>query len=128
MRRLLLGIALAVGLGLVPVNAAAGSHAVIQFSADYSGSTPQGDIFFDCSGIRAVDAYVLKDTETCTVTGAVSGFVAGTYFGRPNAVVPPLGLTGWGSDYDGRIATMFVQRIVANGDGSLTIRTIAFYS
>lgn len=128
--RWVLALALAIALGAIsaPAIALADGRQVVPFSASYSAPTPTGDAVFDCTGVRTVDGTSVQDRETCVISGATGDFVPGTYVGHPAVFVPPFGLSAWASDFDGSVADHYINRIVANGDGTLTQFTIAFYS
>ena len=75
-----------------------------------------------------VEPGLIRDQETCLITGSTRSFVPGPYVGHPTVVVPPFGLSQWASDLDGRLSTTSISRFVDNGHGSLTDIIIAFYS
>jgi hypothetical protein len=82
-----------------------------------------------CSGVHIVNKTV-KDSETCVVSGDVSGFVAGTYTGN----YPITGYTanGWQSDFPGTFygtqATSWTITETDNGNGTFTVELSAYYT
>ena len=124
--------ALSVGLGAAaPASAIPGKGAATPFKASYG---PLPDFYtyahFDCSGAHIVNPNMgmVKDSETCLLTGDTSDLVAGTYSGDPWITLPWVTFpTQWSSDYDGALATHATQTFVDNGDGTWTMYVVAYY-
>ena len=108
-----------------------GGGSATQFTASYDLFGPRvASVHLDCSGVRIANANMgmVKDTETCLLTGDTSSLVAGTYKGDPVGSSPLVsGLAGWGSDFDGAIATRWTSTFVNNGNGSWTLEEVAYY-
>jgi hypothetical protein len=101
-----------------------GSATPFKSSFDFGGTNS------DCSGARIVNANtsVVKDSETCVVSGDTSYLVAGTYTGDPTGILPGSSdPVRWASDYDGAIATHWTVTYVNNGDGTWTASIVAYY-
>lgn len=127
--RAIVALAFAAAAVCAPTSALADTRVVIPFQLTYSIQMSETTFAnFSCAGTRTVDGRSIQGRETCQISGAIDGFVPGTYVGRPAVVVPPFGLSAWASDFDGLVAQRYVNRIVLNGDGTLTQSTIAFYS
>jgi uncharacterized protein YcfJ len=127
-RRVLLAAAVVTTALTAPTAALASEGAATPFKATYTAPAPVGVSNWTCSGAHVVNRVSVKDSETCLISGNTVGFVAGTYVGNPNANVPPFGVTGWFSDYNGAVATSFTATIVNNGDGTFTQYLTAYYA
>lgn len=107
----------------------AGSGTVTPFTAS-EGPFPVFNFFghAQCTGARIVNSRKVEDMETCLITGDTSNLVPGTYQGHPFGMTPwYLHPTRWASDFDGRIARLWRQTFVNNGDGTWTSSTLAYY-
>jgi len=94
-----------------------GSATPFKISYDIGGTRS------DCSGAHIVNSNtgMVKDSETCLVSGDTSYLVAGTYSGDPYGAFPGFNRPArWASDYDGAIATHWTVTYVDNGDGTWT--------
>jgi hypothetical protein len=129
LRRGVLAAALLTVAMTAPAAVFASEGVATPFKASYVTPTPIGDSLWTCSGAHVVNRVSIKDSETCLVSGNTTGFVAGTYVGNPTTNIPPFGPNaGWGSDYNGAVATMFTQTFIANGDGTFTMDITAYYN
>jgi hypothetical protein len=72
-----------VGIGLSTIPVAASNGAGNHFTATYAN----GSTTWTCSGTHVANK-VIKDVETCLVTGDTTGYVAGTYTGTEGAYAP----------------------------------------
>jgi hypothetical protein len=126
-RRALLAAAVVTALS-GPAAVLASDGVATPFKASYTTATPFGVSIWTCSGAHIVNRVSVKDSETCLITGTTTGLVAGTYVGNPTANIPPFGVTPWGSDYNGALATSFRATLVKNGDGTFTLDIVAYYS
>ena len=118
------------------VTAVASNGAATPFSATY----PTGSTTWTCSGAHVKNTgkdypagAVSKDSETCLVTGNVTGdgYAAGTYSGAPAGFLAgsPFGAnTEWNSDFNGNLATSWTITEIDNGDGTFTVEILAFYA
>jgi hypothetical protein len=136
MKRFLIGLMLAavaaVGFGSVTAFANSGNGAGTAFKASYtSGAIDGGTNTWTCSGAHVVNKVSFKDSETCIVSGDVSGFANGTYSGSPVGFLAGSVFgagTEWASDFDGLIATSWTIVETDNGDGTFTLDIVAYYS
>lgn len=127
-----------------------GHRSVTPFAATYPG--PPSDTTWTCSGNHIVQNHIVKDIETCRITGDTAGWVAAVYHSdaelpcEPNLDPPLTGVCGpteqpilallggylpWFSDYgpeNGANAIRWKQVFTANGDGSFTDQIAAYYS
>jgi hypothetical protein len=137
MRRALVGmlVSAVAALGLGGVTAFASDGAATPFKATYpTPSIDGGFSTWTCSGAHVVNRVSFKDSETCLVTGDVSGYVAGTYSGSPSG--PLAGSvfganTEWGSDSpleNGAAAISWTITLIDNGDGTWTVDILAYYA
>jgi hypothetical protein len=114
-----------------PVSAAPTSGAATPFKASYGPLPKFGVLWYsDCSGARIVNSNtgMVKDSETCLLTGDTSTLVAGTFSGDPSGSLPWSPIPSlWGSDYDGATATHWTETVVDNGDGTWTAYIVAYY-
>jgi len=104
-------------------------------AAGNGGATPytaswDAGFHADCSGAHIVNSNtgMVKDSETCLLTGDTSYLVAGTYTGDPRGTFPwsPYQWR-WASDYDGALATRWTNTFVDNGDGTWTLSAVTYY-
>lgn len=105
------------------------------FKATYvSGAIDGGTNTWTCSGAHVVNKVSFKDSETCVVSGDVSGFANGTYSGNPAGFLAGSAFgagTEWGSDFAGEAgatATSWTIVETDNGDGTFTLDIVAYYS
>ena len=127
LRRVLLAAAFVTAGLSVPAAALAASGAATPFKATYTAPAPVGVSNWTCSGAHVVNRVSVKDSETCLISGNTAGFVAGTYIGDPMVNIPPFGVTGWISDFNGVESTSFIATLVNNGDGTFTLDITAYY-
>jgi hypothetical protein len=121
-----LTIALVAALTFSVSFAVASKGAATPFKATYTD--PVEGTTHTCSGARVVQkSGVVKDSETCLVTGDTSQIIPGTYGGSAVVCTPWLGCSGWSSDYDGRQATTVTVTYVDNGNGTFTLYLVAYY-
>jgi hypothetical protein len=139
MKRLLLiaGLAIAaLGFSAGPVLANNGSGAGTAFAASYGlPASDGGTTTWTCSGAHVVNKVSFKDSETCIISGDLTGYVAGTFSGNPLGYFPPLfplfGLVPWFSDFpgeNGATATSWTATVTANADGTFTQNIVAYYT
>ena len=157
MKRIVIAaIALAVSVvGFTGGTALAFDRSVTPFTATYPG--PDGKTTWTCSGNHIVQNHIVKDVETCLVTGDTTGWVAAVYHSdaelpcEPNLVPPLTGVCGpfepplvtflggyapWFSDYapeNGANAIRWKQDVTAatrhgQRNGSFTDQIAAYYS
>lgn len=137
MRRVLVGfvVSAVAALGFGGLTAFASDGAATPFKATYpTPSLDGGFSTWTCAGAHVVNHVSFKDSETCLVTGDVSGYAAGSYSGSPRG--PLAGSvfganTEWGSDSpleNGAAATSWTITLIDNGDGSWTVDILAYYS
>ena len=135
MKRLLFAattVALVAAMFLPAATMASNGAQTTPFSATYTA----GATTFTCSGANiyktAPNAFN-KDSETCLVSGDVSGIAAGTYSGNPWGYYPTFGTAEWLSDSSsgsmsvGLIATSWTATFVDNGNGTFTEYIVAYY-
>jgi hypothetical protein len=65
--------------------------------------------FWTCSGVRLAEGSVIQDHFTCTITDQT---FSGTF---SETKLWPCGCSGWGSDYDGSLATSYLIEVAPNG-------------
>jgi hypothetical protein len=131
-------------------SASASSGASTHFTAGYPG-TP--GTFWSCSGNHIVsNGAGAKDTETCVVSGDVTGYVAGTYKSDPSLGLgtggcagvavgfvpflleldgfPPTDVACWFSDFNGAGATKWTMSFSHNGTSpdTWTLSLVAYYN
>ena len=135
MKRLLFAattVALVAAMFLPAAAMASNGALTTPFSATYTG----GATTFTCSGAnihKTAPNVFNKDSETCLVSGDVSGIVAGTYSGDPWGFYPTYGNAEWQSDSSspsmsyGLIATSWTATFVDNGNGTFTDYIVAYY-
>jgi hypothetical protein len=124
------GVLMLVGLIASAVSASGAMAVSGQGSATPYKTSFDGATRVSCSGARIVNSNtgMVKDSETCRVSGDTSFFVAGTYTGDPYGTVPGEdGPVRWVSDFDGAIATQWKLVYVDNGDGTWTVSVVAYY-
>jgi len=127
LRRVLLAAAFVTAALGAPTAALATEGAATPFKATYTAPAPVGVSNWTCSGAHVVNNVSVKDSETCLISGNTAGFVAGTYIGNPVVNIPPFGVTGWISDFNGVESTGFIATLVNNGDGTFTLDITAYY-
>jgi hypothetical protein len=88
-------------------DAGAATHYTAAYSMDFTGGTAPGytgpaDLgFWNCTGVRVVNAHFVRDNWTCTTTATD---VTATF----DPDIPwPCGCSDWASDYDGQVATNY---------------------
>ena len=106
-------------------------------SASNGAATPFKATYIDnsfgslatCSGAHVIQGNgVVKDSETCILSGNTSTVTAGTTVGNP--IYSFAGIPGeveWASDFNGAIATHVTLTFVANRDGTFTEYVVAYY-
>jgi hypothetical protein len=114
------------------VTAAASSGSGTSFKATYTIANPAdgGITTWTCSGSHVANKNVVKDSETCVISGDTTGYVAGSYSGAPVGNFPPFGAVVWNSDYPptlGLQATSWTMTVVENGNGIFTDTILALY-
>jgi hypothetical protein len=119
----------------VALAANTGKGSATQFTASY----PSAGATWTCTGTHVANKNVVKDNETCLITGTSGlGFVAGTFqstfmVGTQGwGFLPPynfdgLGNAAWGSDYNGTVATSWTVISTDNGNGTFTWNIAAIY-
>ncbi len=124
----------AIGFGSATALANNGNGAGTAFKASYStGAIDGGTNTWTCSGAHVVNNVSFKDSETCIVSGDVTGYANGTYSGNPAGFVAGsiFGAgTEWSSDFAGElgaIATSWTIIESDNGDGTFTLDIVAYY-
>lgn len=141
---LMLAAVAAIGFG--SASAFASNGAGTPFKATYGTTT-----VWTCSGAHVVNNSTLpgsKDSETCIVSGDLTGYQAGTYTSDPSLgteTVPgcvgvgalgnltPYGITGWESDYFPAhvgycvLATRWTIVQIDDGNGTFTWNIDAYY-
>jgi hypothetical protein len=139
MKRFLIGLMVAavaaVGFGSVTAFANNGNGAGTAFKATYTAGAVDGGITtWTCSGAHVVNKVSFKDSETCILSGDVTGYANGTYSGSPAGFLAgsPFGAgTLWSSDFSGEngaVATSWTMVESDNGDGTFTLDIVAYYS
>jgi hypothetical protein len=139
MKRFLVGLIVAavaaVGYGGVTALASGGNGAATPFKATYvSGAIDGGTNTWTCSGAHVVNKVSFKDSETCIVSGDVSGFANGTYSGNPTGFLAGSVFgtgTEWASDFKGEASAIAMTWTIVetdNGDGTFTLDIVAYYS
>ena len=137
-------------VGFAGGTAIASDRVVTPFTATYPG--PPSDTTWTCSGNHIVKNHIVKDIETCRITGDTTGWVADVYQSdaeltcEPNLDPPLTGVCGpteqpimallggylpWFSDYvpeNGANAIRWRQTFTHNEDGSFTDQIVAYYS
>jgi hypothetical protein len=136
----MIGAMILIGVVAMPTAAMAGGNGATStpFKASYATSENGINIYSVCSGTHVVlqkpNNTFYKDDETCLITGDTGGFIAGSYSnnpGSPYGNVPPVGLSGVGSDSTvepGALATSWTVTISLNRDGSVNEHIEAYYS
>jgi hypothetical protein len=102
-----------------------GNGSATKFTALYD--FPTGTTW-TCTGTHVANKNVIKDNETCVISGDVSGFVAGTYTG--NYPITGYTASGWNSDFPGTLntaATSWTITETDNGNGTFTLGIAAIY-
>ena len=107
--------------------ASAGNGAATPFKATYIDNSFKS--LATCSGAHVIQGNgLVKDSETCILSGNTTTVSAGTIVGNPSYSFPGIpGLVSWASDFDNRIATSVTFKFVANGDGTFTEYVVAYY-
>jgi len=154
MKRLMLAsAAAAIAFSFVGVASASASNgAATHFTAAYYGLPSTA--YYACSGNRIVsNGAGVKDVETCTISGGVAGFAAGTYKSDPSLPAPTSGVCKGGalgyvpflgvlvgstvkqtfcflSDYDNAAATKWTMTFSDNGTSpdTWTVDYVAYYN
>jgi len=108
---------------VLPVAATTGKGSATQFTAAYANGTTT----WTCSGVNVANKNVIKDNETCVISGDLTGYVAGTYTGSPYGYFPTLGTSQWNSDYNGALATSWTITLVDDLNGTFTANIAAIY-
>ncbi len=150
MKRLLVGLAMAVLAAVLSSSVASASSGatVIHFNASYPSLI--GDLY-DCSGshiVKTAPKALVKDSETCIVSGNVSTYYAGTFtsgiacpneYGLPPGTecgtFPPYAaapgaidaLVNWFSDFNGAVASSWTITLTRNPDGTFTNEVVSYY-
>jgi hypothetical protein len=125
---LVLGALIAATLGLPTAATAANGATATPFKpAPYQIA---GSIW-TCSGSHVVlskphNSFV-KDSETCLVTGDLTGFAPGIYTGNPSGTLGPNNGVFWTSDFNGAQATSWIITILDNFNGTYTALVVAYY-
>jgi hypothetical protein len=153
-------VILAIGAALCAVGFTGGTalafdRSVTPFTATYPG--PDAKTTWMCSGNHIVQNHIVKDVETCLITGDTAGWVAAVYHSdaelpcEPNLTPPLTGVCGpfepplvaflggyapWFSDYgpeNNANAIRWKQDVRAashqgQGNGSFTDGIVAYYS
>jgi hypothetical protein len=139
MKRFLVGLMVAavavIGFGSVTVFANNGNGAGTAFKATYTvPAIDGGTTAFTCSGAHVVNNVSFKDSETCILSGDLTGYANGTFTGSPAGFLAgsPFGAaTEWSSDFkgeNGAVATSWTMVETDNGDGTFTLDIVAYYS
>jgi hypothetical protein len=139
MKRFLVGLMVAalavIGFGSVTVFANNGNGAGTAFKAAYpAGAIDGGTTTFTCSGAHVVNNVSFKDSETCILSGDLTGYANGTFTGSPAGFLAgsPFGAaTEWSSDFideKGAVAISWTMVETDNGDGTFTLDIVAYYS
>jgi hypothetical protein len=108
--------------------ASAGNGAATPFKATYIDNSFRA--LATCSGARVIQGNgLVKDSETCILSGNTTTVRAGTVVGNPTYSFPriPGQVVEWASDFNNEIATNVTFRFVANGDGTFTEYIVAYY-
>ncbi len=74
---------------------------------------------------------IAQDSETCIVSGDLTGYANGTYSGAPAGFLAGFGTAQWSSDSPleaGAIATSWTIVETNNLNGTFTLNIVAFYS
>jgi hypothetical protein len=131
MKRLLVlvvGALIAATLGLSTAATAANGATATPFKpAPY----PMAGSTWTCSGSHVVlskphNSFV-KDSETCLVTGDLTGFAPGIYTGNPTGTLGPFPNDDWLSDFNLAPATSWIITILDNFNGTYTALVVAYY-
>ncbi len=139
MKRFLVGLMVAavaaIGFGSVTAFANSGDGAGTAFKAMYNvAAVDGGTTTWTCSGAHVVNKVSFKDSETCILSGDVTGYANGTYSGNPAGFLAgsPFGAgTEWASDFvgeHGAVATSWTIVETDNGDGTFTLDIVAYYA
>jgi hypothetical protein len=118
--RIAVALALLVTLA-VPAVALAAPGTATPFKLTYGDET-----VWTCTGVRIVQGDVIRDEETCLLTGDTGWLDPGTYTGDPQGEVPPFD-TMWGSDYDGSTSTSWTIRVTGNYTRTVALHIVAYY-
>jgi hypothetical protein len=119
--RTAVALALLVTLAVPAVSLAAPGGSATPFRATYGEDT-----VWTCTGVRIVQGDVIRDEETCLLTGDTGWLDPGTYSGDPQGDVPPFDFM-WGSDYDGLTATSWTIRVTGNYNRTVALHIVAYY-
>jgi hypothetical protein len=99
----------------------------------FTAAYPNGATTWTCSGVHVVNRNMIKDSETCVISGDLTGYVAGTYTSTDGSwgILPPFGSTGWITDYSGGnlylYASSWTITMVDNLNGTFTANIVAYY-
>jgi hypothetical protein len=86
-------------------------------------------VTFTCTGEHIDNSALVKENETCAITGDTSGLIAGSFHSNPPS---PFGIFGafgnefWFSDFDGAVASAWQATFKDAGNG-WTLRLYAQY-
>jgi hypothetical protein len=121
------GLAVLASIVLSTGVASASNGAATPFKATYIDNSFRS--LATCSGARVVQGNgLVKDSETCILSGNTTTVRAGTIVGNPSYSFPGIpGVVEWASDFNNQIATSVTFKFVANGDGTFTEYVVAYY-
>ena len=120
--RIAVAFALLVTLAVPAAALAAPGASASPFKATYGVD----ETVYTCTGVRIVQGDVIRDEETCLLTGDTGWLDPGTYSGEPRGDVPPFDFM-WGSDYDGAVATSWTLRVTGNYNKTVVWQIVAYY-
>jgi hypothetical protein len=146
MKRFLVGImtaVVAIGFGTMSVYASNGK--ATPFKVQYLGTDTST---WTCAGAHVVNNAGIKDSETCTITGDTSPYVAGRFTSGeicPSTDQYPPSIQGtpacgelppysapylpawWLSDFNAHPAISWTVVMKRNGDGTFTADAVSYY-